>query len=80
MIIECIKDVVMTNPEGVVAFVKGNKYRTYRHYLRDNYDIIRTVCAKNDQKERHVINYVHDDKKLNAFFIEHFVVVSTEKG
>jgi hypothetical protein len=73
--LECIEDVIMK--DGTKAFTKGKLYRPYRYNIRDLWEITPVLCAKNDQKERHIIKYLRSDK-LDPFYYKHFKEVKVD--
>ncbi|WP_214688588.1 MULTISPECIES: hypothetical protein [unclassified Exiguobacterium] len=73
-LIECIDTVIMT--DGVVAFVKGNQYKTYPYSFQSGWDEMRKVtCVKNDNGERHIV-YDESREESKVFFNRHFKVVA----
>jgi hypothetical protein len=66
---ECIETVIME--DGSQSFTKGKLYRPYKYLLQDGYEFRNVLCAKNDQRERHVL----EDKAMEMmdnFLEKHF--------
>ena len=72
-VVECIKTVVMN--DGVVTFIKGDRYKTYPHTFQSGWEDVRKVtCAKNANGDRHIILEESREESI-LFFNTHFKVI-----
>jgi hypothetical protein len=73
--LECTETVIME--DGSQTFTKGNLYRPYKYLSQSGWDVEEVLCAKNDDKERHIIRHEDDD----SFYKKHFkeVIIDGKK-
>lgn len=68
----CVEDVIME--DGERTFTKDKEYRAYSSTIKDHYDVVPVLRAKNDQGRRHIIKRLKNDS-LDKFFNKLFVIM-----